>query len=385
MITIPATPFVGGTLTSGLGFSPTNTLDIGTSATVLAPRTVYAGTSFVGPVGTFTTSVAVGGATIGTDAAAIAGTVTIAGGASLVPIVISSTDAGAALGPILDLYRNSASPAASDVLAGIQFNGMSSTGVKRTFGSIFSTLVTATNAAEDGSLTFQTMKAGTLTTALTLAETGVAAFAARITLPLGVTGTPAIKTAGAETGIYWRNTAAFDLTFSGTTAFEFVSDGSINGGGSAAGLYLNGSNGASANDVFLKRAGPANWQFGNAAVDVAIVAQSLSMQNVLAGGTSDIAGANFTLKGSQGKGSGVGGSIIFQTAPAGGSGTTVNALATVLTLNTTAAVVASGKNFQLGNNATTGLVAGALAALTTASIVIYDGTGTAYRVPCITP
>lgn len=36
-------------------------------------------------------------------------------------------------------------------------------------------------------------------------------------------------------------------------------------------------------------------------------------------------------------------------------------------------------------NATTGLVAGALAALTNASIVIYDGTGTAYRVPCTTP
>lgn len=36
-------------------------------------------------------------------------------------------------------------------------------------------------------------------------------------------------------------------------------------------------------------------------------------------------------------------------------------------------------------NATTGLVAGALAALTNASIVIYDATGTAYRVPCVTP
>lgn len=36
-------------------------------------------------------------------------------------------------------------------------------------------------------------------------------------------------------------------------------------------------------------------------------------------------------------------------------------------------------------NATTGLTAGVLSALTTASIVIYDGTGTAYRVPCITP
>lgn len=36
-------------------------------------------------------------------------------------------------------------------------------------------------------------------------------------------------------------------------------------------------------------------------------------------------------------------------------------------------------------NAVTGLVAGALAALTSASIVIYDATGTAYRIPCVTP
>jgi len=38
---------------------------------------------------------------------------------------------------------------------------------------------------------------------------------------------------------------------------------------------------------------------------------------------------------------------------------------------------------KLGNAATTGLVAGALAATTNASIVIYDSTGQAYRIPCI--
>lgn len=42
-------------------------------------------------------------------------------------------------------------------------------------------------------------------------------------------------------------------------------------------------------------------------------------------------------------------------------------------------------DLQTNSNATTGLVAGALAALTNATIVIYDGTGTAYRVPCVTP
>lgn len=53
--------------------------------------------------------------------------------------------------------------------------------------------------------------------------------------------------------------------------------------------------------------------------------------------------------------------------------------------NATDVIIASGIGFQVGNTAVTGLVAGALAALTTASIVIKDSTGTAYRVPCVTP
>lgn len=93
--------------------------------------------------------------------------------------------------------------------------------------------------------------------------------------------------------------------------------------------------GSGARDLFLERAGAAELRFGTGAVDTGPVAQSLSMQNTLAGGTSNVAGADFTIKGSQGKGTGAGGSIIFQTAAAGGSGTTVNALATALTIDST--------------------------------------------------
>lgn len=85
-------------------------------------------------------------------------------------------------------------------------------------------------------------------------------------------------------------------------------------------------------DTFIGRAAAANLQLGAAAVDTAPVAQTLSVQNVLAGGTSNVAGAAFTIAGSQGKGTGVGGNIILQTAPAGSTGTAVNALATVATL-----------------------------------------------------
>jgi hypothetical protein len=55
----------------------------------------------------------------------------------------------------------------------------------------------------------------------------------------------------------------------------------------------------------------------------------------------------------------------------------------VLTIGSTEVKVLSGKNFWLGNAAVTGLSAGALAATTNASIVIYDSAGQAYRIPCI--
>jgi hypothetical protein len=72
----------------------------------------------------------------------------------------------------------------------------------------------------------------------------------------------------------------------------------------------------------------ATWQLGSANA-ASPVAQTLSVQSVVAG-TSNTAGQNFTIAGSQGTGTGVGGDIIFQVAPAGSSGTAQNALATAL-------------------------------------------------------
>lgn len=52
-----------------------------------------------------------------------------------------------------------------------------------------------------------------------------------------------------------------------------------------------------------------------------------------AGTTNNIAGGALTLAGGQGKGSGAGGDIIFQVANAGGSGSSLNSLATALTIS----------------------------------------------------
>jgi hypothetical protein len=59
--------------------------------------------------------------------------------------------------------------------------------------------------------------------------------------------------------------------------------------------------------------------------------QALSVQSVVAG-TTNFPGADFVITGSQGTGTGAGGSIIFQVAPAGSSGSAQNALATALTI-----------------------------------------------------
>jgi hypothetical protein len=81
-------------------------------------------------------------------------------------------------------------------------------------------------------------------------------------------------------------------------------------------------------DTILTRRAAANLNLG-AADAAAPVAQTLSVQSVVAG-TSNTAGTNFTIAGSQGTGTGVGGDIIFQVAPAGTTGTAQNALATAM-------------------------------------------------------
>lgn len=93
-------------------------------------------------------------------------------------------------------------------------------------------------------------------------------------------------------------------------------------------------------DTFIMRTAAATLQFGNADA-AAPVAQTFQVQNVVAG-TSNIAGATWTFKGSQGTGTGAGGSIIFQTAAAGSTGSTQNALATILTLNSNLTSTFSG-------------------------------------------
>jgi len=82
-------------------------------------------------------------------------------------------------------------------------------------------------------------------------------------------------------------------------------------------------------DAYLYSTAAATFRFGfdDAASPVA---QVLGVQGASG---SNVAGANFTITGSRGTGTGVGGNILFQTAAAGTSGSSQNALATAFTIN----------------------------------------------------
>ena len=73
--------------------------------------------------------------------------------------------------------------------------------------------------------------------------------------------------------------------------------------------------------------------FDATAHNVAGKSLSILAGTTTAGTTNNIAGGSFTIAGGQGKGSGAGGDIIFKTANAGSSGSSLNALTTALTIS----------------------------------------------------
>ena len=75
----------------------------------------------------------------------------------------TSTDTGSSAGPVVNLYRNSASPADADYLGQIKFQGESDTGVQRNYAKITGKILDASNGTEDGIIEFAHIKAGAQT------------------------------------------------------------------------------------------------------------------------------------------------------------------------------------------------------------------------------
>ena len=96
----------------------------------------------------------------------------IAAGAFSGTFTLTSTDAGATRGPIIEIYRNSASPAAADVIGAIQFSGMDSGAAQQRYADIYVTIDDPTAGSEDSTVTIRNVVAGALTIQATITATG---------------------------------------------------------------------------------------------------------------------------------------------------------------------------------------------------------------------
>jgi hypothetical protein len=87
-------------------------------------------------------------------------TMSLSAASGRVTAQITDYGAGFANGPLLTLMRDSASPAANDALAEIEFPGRSSTGAVTTYAYILGRIIDPTNASPDGNLELGSMVNG---------------------------------------------------------------------------------------------------------------------------------------------------------------------------------------------------------------------------------
>ena len=99
----------------------------------------------------------------GTDRFSIAstGATTITTADNTDTLTLKSTDADAAVGPVLTLHRESSSPADDDIIGRINFIGEDSGGTDTTYGRIETVIMQESNGSEDATMEFRIMKAGT--------------------------------------------------------------------------------------------------------------------------------------------------------------------------------------------------------------------------------
>jgi len=75
-------------------------------------------------------------------------------------LTLTSTDAGSSASPMIELFRNSASPADADYLGQLKFTGESDDGSKEVYAKVTGKIYDASSGTEDGILEFALRKAG---------------------------------------------------------------------------------------------------------------------------------------------------------------------------------------------------------------------------------
>lgn len=325
------------------------------------------------------TSLALGGATIGTDAFAVNGSTTHNGNFSIVSasLILSGnisatawTTNGLRIKGIAATLTDTTSSgtvatAYTDVLGGNTIAASSAATYTNYFSMYVKDPVTGTNVTMTNkwSLGGDSLKVGT-STPLTVTTAGaLSAISGNFgggTLfsgtQLTVTGVQALIAASGQ-----EPRLVVGITTDTTLRISFGLDPSNNP------FFQMGPGGATNRDVSLMRLGVGNLRIGNIP-SATPVAQLVTIGEASRGGTdTNVAGANGTLQSGAGTGSGTGSSLIFQTPTTGTTGTAAQTYATRLTLTDLAATftvpittsgvsatIASGTAIPAGGTAGTG-------------------------------
>jgi len=147
--------FNGGAKLATASGGVTVTGEMAATTMDLSSNAVIDGTALVTGVLTTTAATVFNGGFAANDGS----TITTADNTTQLTLI--STEAGAAKGPMLDLYRNSASPAAGDDTGRINFQGENDAGETITYSQVFSEIAAEGDGVESGRYKVGTMVAGT--------------------------------------------------------------------------------------------------------------------------------------------------------------------------------------------------------------------------------
>lgn len=250
-----------------------------------------------------------------------------------------------------------------------------------------------TGTGAGGSFIFQVAAAGgsgtgqnAAATALTIASDKSATFTGTVNI-----GSFISISSGGSFGLVSCNGATNGLWFAPGGAIGVSSTGIGYGMGSNGFIYwTSGSSNfySATQDLFLIRGGAGILQCGTTDA-AAPAAQQLRVQSVVAG-TSNVAGQNWTFRGSLSTGSGVSGDIIFQTGATGAGATTQNTATTALTIkgasqkvytNISGQILGSNVSITDGAGASIGTLTNAPSATNPTKWLPYDDNGTIRYIP----
>ena len=127
-------------------------------------------------------------------------------------VIIENTDAGLDTAPDVVLYRNSASPAASDNLGNLVFRGKDDGGNEHDYAQILASINDPANTSEVGTLDLMTADSGIPTSRIRLAGPNVGIHEASPAFPLHLTSTIASTALNIEASVD-DSASAGDITF----------------------------------------------------------------------------------------------------------------------------------------------------------------------------